>query len=53
LEKRRRNKWQRRDKKRNKRYGMKISGRSVFTLDEIIQEKARKIRDARKKRDRR
>lgn len=38
-----RNKWQRRDKKRNKRkFGMRVHGRSVKTLAHLVDGKSRK-----------
>jgi len=51
---RQQSKWDRRDKKRDKKkHGMRISGRSILTLSDIIREKARKVtrdRERRKKR---
>ena len=47
-------KWERRDKKREKRRrGMRISGRSVLLLDEIIKEKSRKVTRDRERKSRR
>lgn len=47
-------KWERRDKKREKkRSGMRISGRSVLLLDEIIKEKSRKVTRDRERKSRR
>lgn len=44
-------KWNRRDRKRHKKkHGMRISGRSVLTLSEIIKEKARKVKRDRERR---
>lgn len=38
-------KGERREKKRlKKRYGMKINGRSVFVIQDIIQKRAKKLR---------
>ena len=40
------NKWDRRDKKRHKqRHGMKITGRSVFILDDLIKKKSREAEE--------
>jgi len=37
--------WERRDKKRNKaRYGMRVSGRSIITIQKALAEKRRKIK---------
>jgi len=37
------NKWDRRDKKRNKaRYGMRVSGRSIISIQQALAEKRRK-----------
>jgi len=48
---RRQNKWDRRDKKRDKKkHGMRISGRSILTLSEIIRKKARKVKRDRERR---
>lgn len=38
-------KGERREKKRRrKRYGMKVNGKSVFVIQEVIQKKAKKLR---------
>lgn len=40
------NKWDRRDKKRHKqRHGMRIIGRSVFILDNIIKKKSKEAEE--------
>lgn len=39
-------KWERRDKKRNKaRYGMQVRNRSIFTLQTITEQKAKESRE--------
>lgn len=39
------NKWENRDKKRNKRInGMRVSGKSVFLLQEIVTNKAKEVK---------
>jgi hypothetical protein len=43
------NKWDRRDKKRKKKNGMRISGRSIFTLQDIIRKRAENVKKNRKK----
>jgi hypothetical protein len=45
-------KWQRRDRKyRKKRFGMKIDGKSVFTIrDEMNKRNKRKIKEKQRKR---
>jgi len=43
-------KWKRREEKlRKKRKGMQVSGRSVFTLQEILKKKAEQARKAKRK----
>lgn len=38
-------KWDRRDKKRNKeRYGMKIRGRSILIIPEILRKRAEEVK---------
>lgn len=38
-------KWDRRDKKRQKqRYGMKISGRSILVIPEILRKRAEEVK---------
>jgi len=50
---RQQNKWDRRDKKREKKkHGMRISGRSILTLSEIIRERAKKVKHNREQRKR-
>lgn len=41
-------KWERRDAKRKKKkYGMKMSGRSLFILERIKQKRAEKLKERR------
>lgn len=45
-------KWDKRDKKRNKKkHGMRISGRSIFTLKDIIKKRARKVKRERERKE--
>jgi hypothetical protein len=43
-------KWKRREEKlRKKRQGMQVSGRSVFTIQEILKKKAEQARKSKRK----